>query len=137
MATSLRVLFVEDNEADAELMLRELRRGGFDVQEMHAKEERTYVASLSKDLDIILCDYHLPNFSQEHALQLLKQRGLDVPLIVISNAYNEDRSIKAIQGGAYDWILKDRFDRLVPTIQAALQQRRVRQQKQQADHRNA
>src|SRR5688572_26989598 len=101
MATPLRVLFVEDNEADVELMLRELRRAGFDVIDFHASDEPGYVAHLGPNVDIILCDYHLPRFSQEQALRILKQRGCDIPFIVISNPYNEDRSIKAMQGGAF------------------------------------
>lgn len=137
MATPLRVLFVEDNEADVELMLRELRRAGFDVIDFHASDEPGYVAHLGPNVDIILCDYHLPRFSQEQALRILKQRGCDIPFIVISNAYNEDRSIKAMQGGAFDWILKDRFDKLGAAIHEALKQKQGRQHKRQADYRNA
>ncbi len=128
---------MEDNEADVLLMLRELGRAGFDVSDVHANDEKTYLANLSPEIDIILCDYHLPKFSQEDALRRLRESGWDIPFIVISNAYNEDRSVKAIQGGAFDWILKERFDKLGATIDEALKQRIARQQKRQADHRNA
>ncbi len=137
MATPLRLLLVEDNEADALLIVGELRRSGFEVTVERVNDEKDYLSQLSPEWDLVLCDYFLPSFSQELALDLLNQRGWDIPFVVISNAYNEDRSIKAIQAGAADWVLKDHLDRLGGAVLKALERRDSRQQKKKSDYRNA
>ncbi|MFN7138408.1 MAG: PAS domain S-box protein [Limisphaerales bacterium] len=137
MADPLRVLLVEDIEADASLMIRELEASGLPVHALVVNDRVGYLTHLSPEIDVVLCDYNLPAFSQPEALSLLKKRGWDIPFIVISNAYSEGRSIKAIQDGAFDWILKEGFDLLAPTILQALQQKQQRQKQRQAEHFNA
>ena len=79
----LRVLLLEDNAVDAELMLFELRQSGFAPHATRVDTESGYAAQLDAALDLILADYSLPAFNAEQALALLQSRHLDVPFIVI------------------------------------------------------
>ena len=80
MATPLRVLILEDQPADAELMLHELRRAGFAPVWERVETEAEYLAHLDQSLDVILADYHLPQFDALRALRYVQECGLDVPL---------------------------------------------------------
>ena len=132
MQRPLKILLAEDSAADAELIAQQLRRDGF-VPEMHRVEtEADYIASLSPDLDVILSDYAMPSFSGLRACELLHERGLDIPFILISGTIGEDLAVEAIQRGAEDYLLKDRLTRLGPAIEHALRQSRLRRERRQA-----
>ncbi|MFI5395520.1 MAG: response regulator [Candidatus Binatia bacterium] len=108
MNTPLRVLLIEDSEDDAQLVLRELRRSGYDPT-WERLESATAVDDAIKrqTWDIILCDYHLPTFSALAALRLLQARGVDLPLIVVSGEILEEVVSSVLQAGARDYVLKD------------------------------
>ena len=89
MSHPLKVLIVEDNPADAELVLRQMRRAGFAPEWSRVDTEHDYLASLHAGLDIILSDYEMPQFSGIRALELLRESGLDIPLILISGTIGE------------------------------------------------
>ena len=133
MPRPLRVLIAEDNPDDAELILRELRRAGFDPAWHRVDTEEEYVASLSPDLDIILSDYEMPRFSGLRALDLLNGCGLEIPFIIISGTIGEETAVAAMKQGATDYLLKDRLARLGPAIEHALEQGRLRRERNQAE----
>lgn len=133
MATPLRVLILEDQEIDARLVLRELQSAGFDAQWKRVQTELDYAASLSPNLDVILADFSLPQFNALRALELVKQRDLDVPFIIISGSIGEDLAVQALQMGAQDYLLKDRLGRLGPAIRRALESKRLRDQRRRAE----
>src|ERR1700674_4198182 len=108
----LRVLIVEDNPADAELVLRELRRAGFKPDSKRVDTEAEYLTNLDPTLDIILSDYAMPQFSGLRALELLKEREVDVPFILVSGTIGEETAVSAMRSGAADYLLKDRLARL-------------------------
>src|SRR5689334_3828208 len=126
MSTPLRVLILEDRRSDIELVLHELRRAGFEPNWQHADNETDYLAGLDSAPDIILADYFLPGFDGMRALELLQQRGLDIPLIIVSGLIGEDMAVEAMQKGASDYVLKDRLPRLRPAVTQALEQKRLR-----------
>lgn len=126
MGTPLRVLLLEDNPLDAELVLRELRRGGFVPDWRRVDSELDYLSALTPDFDIILSDYDMPAFNAPRALQLLKQSGLDIPFIIISGTIGEDVAVDAMRQGAADYLLKDRLTRLGISVNLALEQARLR-----------
>src|SRR5207302_9429870 len=90
MATPLRVLMLEDRPADAELLLSELRRAGFAPLWERVATEVDYRAHLHAGLDVILADYALPQFDAVRALQIMKERGLDLPFIVVSGTISDE-----------------------------------------------
>jgi PAS domain S-box-containing protein len=124
---------VEDNPADADLLLREVRRAGFVPESIRVETEPDYLANLHTGLDIILSDYGLPQFSGIRALQLLRESGLDIPLILISGTIGEDTAVAAMKEGAVDYLLKDRLGRLEPAIAQALEQSKLRRERKEAE----
>lgn len=124
---TLRVLIVEDRALDAELMVAELQRAGYTLESVIRVETAdAFVRQLSPQIDVILCDYALPSFSAPDALQLVKQRGLDIPFIIVSGSIGEEVAVDAIKHGADDYLLKDRLGRLGPAVNQALQEKQLR-----------
>ncbi|MBX9905953.1 MAG: PAS domain S-box protein [Burkholderiales bacterium] len=118
---TLRALIVEDNRADAELMLVQLGEAGYRLECTRVETEADYLAALETAPDIILSDYNLPRFSGSRALELLKKRELDIPFILVSGAVGEDIAVAAMVAGARDYVLKDKLTRLAPVVQRELQ----------------
>jgi len=125
-----RILFVEDNARDAELMVEELKRVGFNFEWVRVQTEADFVARLDDGFDLILSDYSMPGFSGFRALELLKARpDLDTPFIIISGTIGEETAVLAIQEGAADYLLKDRIGRLGPAVSRALREVQERREK--------
>jgi PAS domain S-box-containing protein len=132
MATPLHVLILEDRPADAELMLHQLRRDGFDPDWQCVDNEADFRAALHPSVDIILADYSLPQWSATHAIRVLQETDLDIPLIIISGTLGEELAVACIKQGAVDFFLKDRLARLGSAVVNALNAKRLRVEKQQA-----
>jgi PAS domain S-box-containing protein len=132
VSTPLRVLIVEDNPADAELLLRQLRRTGFEPDWRRVETEADFLVNLHPDLDVILSDYDMPEFSGLRALELLRASGLEIPFIIISGTIGEDTAVAAMKEGAVDYLLKDRLARLGPAIDHALAESCSRQEQRNA-----
>lgn len=120
MNRPLRVLLVEDSPNDTEMVLRELHRAGFEAEWHRVETEREYLERLKPDLDIILSDYDLPEFSGPRALELLNQSGLVIPFILLSGTIGEEVAVEAMRDGADDYLLKDRLVRLGPAVKQAI-----------------
>jgi two-component system, LuxR family, sensor kinase FixL len=129
----MRVLILEDQPADAELMLYELRRVGFEPHWQRVETEADYLAHLHADLDVILADYSLGQFDALQALALLREHDLDVPCIVVTGAVSEEAAVECMKQGAADYLLKDRLARLGPAVTHALEQKRLRDDRQRAE----
>lgn len=132
MARPLHVLIVEDNPLDAELVIRELRKAGFDPLGERVDAEGPYLEKLQPGLDVILSDFQLPQFNGLRALELLQERRLEVPFILISGTIGEDTAVDAMKRGAADYLLKDRLTRLGPAVQHAVEESRLRREKESA-----
>src|SRR3989442_9834260 len=110
---SLRVLFVEDSAADAELMVRALRGGGFDPIQERVETAPELLAALERGpWDVVLSDYYLPSLEAPAALALVRERLPDIPFLVVSGSVGEDTAVAAMKSGATDYIMKDRLQRL-------------------------
>jgi len=121
LAVPLRVLFVEDQETDLELLVLELRRGGFDVAHQRVETPDAFVAALDgQGWDLILCDYNLPHFSAPAALALVKEKQIDLPFIVVSGSTREEEAVVALRAGAHDFMVKSKLSRLLPAIDREL-----------------
>ncbi|MDB5863340.1 MAG: response regulator receiver modulated sensor-containing diguanylate [Betaproteobacteria bacterium] len=122
----VRLLLVEDNVRDAELILSTLQAEGCTVDSTCVDGEAGFVTALNACPDLVLCDHALPAFNSTRALELFNAAGLDVPFIIVSGAIGEDHAVQAMQQGADDYLLKDRLTRLVPSIASAMERRRLR-----------
>jgi len=127
MGKPLRVLIVEDSENDALLLLRELKRVGYETT-----HERVYTASdmnsaLEKQQwDIIVSDFVMPQFSGLEALSLIQTKALDIPFIITSGKISDETAVVSMKAGAADYITKDNLTRLGPAIERELQEKLVR-----------
>jgi len=118
---SLRILLIEDNPDDAELVLRTLRKGGYNVDSLRVDAEQDLKNALENSTwDVVLSDYSLPGFSGLAALNILKEQNLDIPFIIISGTIGEEVAVEAMRLGAHDYLMKDNLIRLVPAIQREL-----------------
>lgn len=129
MSIPLRVLVLEDQITDAELMVYELRQAGFDPAWTRVESEQDYIAHLDPSLDLILADYLLPQFDALRALQILQEQGLDIPFIVVTGSISEEAAVECMRRGASDYLLKDRLTRLGPAVTHALEEKKLRQEK--------
>ncbi|MES9947516.1 MAG: EAL domain-containing protein [Candidatus Thiodiazotropha sp.] len=123
---SLNILIVEDLPYDAELMALRLRDEGFDMDYTRVQGETAYLEALEKSPDLILCDWHLPQFSGQRALSLLRQQNLDIPFIIVSGGIGEEAAVDALRQGANDYVLKDRPARLGEAVRRVLVDKQLR-----------
>jgi PAS domain S-box-containing protein/putative nucleotidyltransferase with HDIG domain len=133
MKPKLSALILEDNPADVELMLREIRNAGFEVEAQRVEKRADFLELLDPFLDIILADYTLPQFNALEALHLLQARGLDIPFIVVTGTISEEIAVECMKQGAADYLIKDRLARLGPAITHALHEKSLRDAKQKAE----
>jgi PAS domain S-box-containing protein len=133
MNRPLKVLILEDVEADAELMVHELKHAGFLPDWIRVDTENSYLIALASDPDLILSDYNLPQFDAFLALQLMQAQKLDIPFIVISGTITEDAAVEFMKRGASDYLLKDRMARLGQAVVRALEQRELREEKRRTE----
>ncbi|MBD2740093.1 EAL domain-containing protein [Coleofasciculus sp. FACHB-1120] len=133
MSAPLQILLLEDSLADAELTLHELCLSGFKSNWQRVETEADYLAQLHPGIELILADYSLPQFNALRALQLLQERGLDIPFIVITGTVSEEVVVECMKQGAADYLLKDRLMRLGSAVAQALQAKQMRDQKRQTE----
>ena len=135
MSTSVNLLLLEDSPADAELMIEALRESGFDPTFRRVDSKDAYLHELDQPPDFILSDYSMPQFTAQDALKLMKERGLDLPFIIVSGCIGEDMAVECMKAGAADYLLKDRLGRLGHAVGQALERKRLVEEKRQAEQR--
>ena len=126
----LRILMVEDSPEDAALIERALVRGGHEVtcvrvmsaSEMHAQLDRG-------GWDIIISDYHLPQFSASSALAVIQERKLDIPFIIVSGTVGEETAVTAMKSGAQDYVMKSNLIRLAATVEREVKEAELRRER--------
>jgi PAS domain S-box-containing protein len=133
MAETLKVLIVEDSEDDALLIANELEFAGHKPIWKRVETEQAMNDALqTNSWDVCIADYAMPRFSGPAALELVKERGLDLPFILVSGKIGEEAAVEMMKAGAHDYIMKDKLARLVPAIQ-----REIREAEMRAEHRLA
>lgn len=136
MSIPLRVLIVEDSKEDAELLLGELRRGGFEPVFERVETSEGMILALNKQTwDVVFSDYTMPHFSGADALVCLKERNLDVPFIFVSGTIGEEAAVRAMKAGAQDYIMKGSLNRLVPVVKKELHEMAVRRERKRVEER--
>jgi PAS domain S-box-containing protein len=134
MGKPLRVLMVEDSEDDVLLAIREIKKGGYDPLYERVENAGAMRKALEKgSWDIILCDYQMPQFNGLAAIALLKETGIDIPLIIVSGAIGEETAVECMRSGAQDYVMKGNLSRLVSAIERELKEAESRTQREQAE----
>ncbi|WP_395852723.1 ATP-binding protein [Cystobacter fuscus] len=134
MTTPLRVLMVEDNPDDQDLVERELRHGGYEVHTHRVQSaEELREALVPGRWDIILSDYRLPGFDAPSALSLVLDSGLDIPFIVVSGSVGENEGVEVMKAGARDYFPKTNITRLPAAVAREVEQARLRQERAWAE----
>ncbi len=133
-APSLRLLHLEDNAADAELIGMRIAEEWPDCKiRLVASREEFLTALDSEEFDLILSDFSLPAFNGLEALNIARRTGSSAPFLFLSGTIGEDNAVEALQHGAVDYLIKDRPARLIPAIRTALEQRREHQLRRRAE----
>ena len=128
------VVIVEDQEDDASLMLRELRRAQFEPEFERVETEQGLKAALEKGgWDIVLSDHGLPRFNSLQSLNMLNQSELDQPFIIVSGSIEEDLAVAAMKSGAHDYIMKNNLARLGPAVEREMREAETRRARRAAE----
>jgi two-component system cell cycle sensor histidine kinase/response regulator CckA len=129
----LRILMVEDSATDAKLVIKEVRPTGRSVEFERVDTAEAMRAALEREWDVVISDWSMPRFSAPAALAILKEKGLDLPFIIVSGTIGEDTAVEAMRAGAHDFVLKDKLGRLTPAIERELRECKERAARRQAE----
>ncbi len=130
MSIPLRLLLVEDSPDDAELLVRELQRGGYDVAFQRVDSAEAMSTALTgQKWDLVIADFSMPHFSGTAALRLVRERDSDLPFIFVSGTIGEDTAVAAMKDGAHDYIMKGNMRRLIPAIERELRDAETRRER--------
>ncbi|WP_017301359.1 response regulator [Nodosilinea nodulosa] len=130
-AAELRILILEDDPIDLELIETTLKRGGIDGALVKVSDRQGFVEQLNTSVpDLILADFVLPSFDGALALELAQSVCPQVPFILVSGVMGEEQAIEALKQGATDYVLKQRLGRLVPSVRRALRESRERRERE-------
>ncbi|MBW4541883.1 MAG: GAF domain-containing protein [Myxacorys chilensis ATA2-1-KO14] len=136
MREPLTVLMVEDSEDDALLVLRELRRGDFDLIWERVQTAETLRAALAnRSWDVVISDYRLPECDAPEALEVVRQSQLDLPFIVVSGTIGETAAVAMMKAGAHDYLMKDNLTRLPEAVRREVREAQIRAERTQAEIR--
>ena len=134
MGKNIKILFIEDSEEDALLLLNEIRCGGFEPTFLRVETEADMRHALDyTDWDLIISDEKMPRFNATEALKISRDSGKDIPFIIVSGVIDEEIAINAMKSGAHDFINKNNLKRLVPAIERELMDTAERKKRRRAE----
>jgi PAS domain S-box-containing protein len=134
VSEALRVLQIEDSESDAELIVRLLERAQYDVHWERVEDASGMRAALAREVwDVIVADYHLPQFDAPAALRILHDTGQDIPFLVVSGDLGEDLAVAMMKAGAHDYLMKGNLARLAPAVEREIREAGERRKRQRAE----
>jgi two-component system sensor histidine kinase EvgS len=133
MVKPLQLLLVEDSENDELLLLRELKRSGYDIACERVYTAPDLKAALARqEWDIIISDFVMPQFSGLEALKIVKEKGVNIPVIIMSGKISDETAVLAMKAGASDYIMKDNLTRLGPSIEREIHETAMRVENEKA-----
>ena len=134
MKSPLRILHLEDDPRDAELVRETLETGGVVCHVARVETQPDFIGSLEEGgFDLILADHTLPAFDGLSALTITREKWPHVPFIFVAGTLGEDVAIEALKVGATDYVLKTRLSRLVPSVKRALREAQKRTELNRAE----
>jgi PAS domain S-box-containing protein len=126
MSQKIKILHLEDTPTDAELIERELKRGKIDFEKIVVSTKADFENALKTFTpDVILSDHSLHSFDSHEALQIVKREGIDVPFILVTAAMSDEFAVNVMKEGAYDYIIKDRLNRLPKAVLNSIERHRL------------
>jgi len=133
---SLHVLMVDDSENDVLLIMRNLKKGGYDpVYERVDTAASMKKALKKKQWDVILCDYTMPKLNAPSALAFFREADIDIPVIIVSGTIGEDKAVECMRQGARDYLMKSNLSRLPAAIDRELEEAKIRIRQRQAEEK--
>ncbi len=135
VGVNVRVLIVDQHRTDAERLVAELGRAGFELVWWRVDTQERLIEALYPGPDVILCDDETPGLGALEVLSILQRHRVESPLIVLSGQVDEEMCVKTLRMGAVDYLLKDRLARLGPAVEHALAVRRLMDEKQAAERK--
>ena len=123
----LRILLVEDSPFDSELMLHALQRASLNSEFDIVQSAQQFQEKIRKNkYEIILADYRLPGWNGMETIKILRQEGLDIPVVLVSGALGELKAVECIKQGAADYVLKDHLARLPEAVRRSIMEKELR-----------
>lgn len=133
--SKLNLLLVEDNDTDALLVVRQLRKEGFEVEHTQVKTGAEMELAFARgNWDIVISDYSLPGFGGGDALKLFKSKNLDIPFILVSGTVGEEIAVNIMKGGANDYLMKTHLNRLGPAVKRELEETVMKREKRRIEN---
>ncbi|MEK7677340.1 MAG: PAS domain S-box protein [Verrucomicrobiota bacterium] len=134
MNPSFRVLHLEDNLRDAEIIRERLEADGLACVITLVSDRQSFELAFNQAaFDVILCDYNLPDYDGLSALKLAREKQPNAPVIILSGLLGEEEAVKCLHRGATDYLLKERLDRLPSAVKRALEEAEEHRKRQQAE----
>ncbi|HEX5201752.1 response regulator [Paractinoplanes rhizophilus] len=130
----MHVLIIDDSDDDAVLIVRQLARAGLDVSHVRADTPGGVADALRRrSPDVVICDYNMPLFRAEEALEQVREHDADIPFVLVSGQVGEEVAAAMMRAGVRDFVLKDRLARLAPAVQRELHEAAERRQRRRAE----
>ncbi len=131
MDRNIRVAIVDDDPLDRELIMRTLQSVGPNITTLEAASPEQFERVIDQNPDVILADFDMPFLGAPEVLSRLKRLNIDIPVIVVSGAINDETAISCVRAGACDYVLKDRMGRLPEAVSRAINEHELRIREQQ------
>ena len=130
---TLRVLIIEDSNNDYILLLRELNKGDYQIEDCLVDDAIGFEKALLQSWDIIISDYSLPTFSGYDALKMCIDKSIDTPFIIVSGAVGEDKAEQMMKLGVKDYIMKSSLAKLLSAVEKEIEDAQIRKESRQAE----
>ncbi len=129
----IKVLFLENNDTDVQLMQYELQKAGFSVEEEVVEKQKDFEQKLDKfKPDVVLCDYNLPEYDGISAIKYIIRKDDNLPVIMVTGSLDEESAVEMMKIGAWDYVVKEHLSRLGPSVSRSLTTRDEKLQKTRA-----
>lgn len=136
MTKAIRLILIEDNEDDAVLIERVIRKSGYEPKIHRVCTAEELSRALDRETwDAVLCDYMMPEFNVIDALKVIHLAGFDLPFIIVSGAISDETAVEMMKAGAHDYLTKNNLSRLVPALDREVKEAEQRHRRQEAEER--
>ncbi len=133
MNTFIQILFIEDSESDADLIVRELARAEFHIKSFRVDNAESLKNALQTgEWDLVISDYNIPGFGAMDALRIIHEHGKDIPFILVSGQIGEEEAVNLMKNGVNDYVMKDKLARLPMAIRREIKDAAVRAERNNA-----